>query len=196
MPNIQDILNAIGNSPAGVYSPAEDTFLMVDALSTLSLRGKEVLDLGTGSGVLGLFCAERGANVTVVDIEDSALETAIGAACKLKLTIKAAKSDIFSNVAGRFDVVLFNPPYLPSSEVRDRTVDGGVEGKKLIDRFLKELPAHLDPSGFALLLVSSLNEPRVVIDGHPEFLFTVSAKRSLFFEELQVLMCKLRNLSR
>jgi release factor glutamine methyltransferase len=195
MPNIQDILNAIGNPP-GVYSPAEDTFLMVDALSTLSLRGKEVLDLGTGSGVLGLFCAKRGANVTVVDIEDSALETAIGAACKLKLTIKAAKSDIFSNVAGRFDVVLFNPPYLPSSEVRDRTVDGGVEGKKLIDRFLMELPAHLDPSGFALLLVSTLNEPRGIIDGHPEFLFTVSAKRSLFFEELQVLMCKLRNLSR
>jgi release factor glutamine methyltransferase len=194
MPNIQEILNAIGKPPAGVYSPAEDTFLMVDAISTLSLRDKEVLDLGTGSGVLGLLCAERGAHVTVVDIEDSALETAMGAARKLKLTIKATKSDIFSNVAARFDIVLFNPPYLPSSEVRDRTVDGGSEGKKLIDRFLKELPAHLEQNGFALLLVSSLNDPHAIIDGHPEFSFTVAAKRNLFFEELQVLVCKLRNL--
>lgn len=195
MANIQEILNAIGRLPVDVYTPSEDTHLMIDALHTLSLRDKEVLDVGTGSGVLGLVCAQMGTQVTVVDIEDSALKNAEAAARKLNLTIKAIKSDIFSNVASRFDIVLFNPPYLPSDEVRDRTVDGGPEGRELADRFLKELPLHLKKDGFALLLVSSVNKPRAIIDSHPELSFTVLATRSLFFEELQVLLCKLRNLS-
>ena len=195
MANIQEILNAIGRLPVDVYAPSDDTQLMIDALHTLSLRDKEVLDVGTGSGLLGLVCAQLGAHVTVVDIEDSALKNAETAARKLNLTIKATKSDIFSNVASRFDIVLFNPPYLPSDEVRDRAVDGGPEGRELTDRFLKELPLHLKKDGFALLLVSRVNKPRAILDSHPELSFTVLATRSLFFEELQVLLCKLRNLS-
>ena len=74
MPNIQDILEAIGKPADHVYAPSDDTFLMIDALSPLSLRDKEALDMGTGSGVLGLVCAQMGAHVTVTDTEDSALE--------------------------------------------------------------------------------------------------------------------------
>jgi release factor glutamine methyltransferase len=195
MANIHEILNAIGRLPVHVYAPSEDTHLMIDALNTLSLRDKEVLDVGTGSGVLGLVCAQMGAHVTVVDIEDEALKNVEAAARKLNLTVKAIKSDIFSSVSSRFDIVLFNPPYLPSDEVRDRTVDGGPEGRGLTDRFLKELPLHLKKDGLALLLVSSLNKPHAIINSHPELSFTVLATRSLFFEELQVLLCKLRNLS-
>ena len=195
MTNIQEILEVISNPPAGVYAPSEDTFLMIDALSALFLREKEALDLGTGSAVLGLICAQMGARVTLVDIEDSALRNAEAAARKLNLTIKTAKSDIFSNITGRFDVVLFNPPYLPSNGIKDRAVDGGIRGRELIDRFLKELPLHLNENGFALLLVSSLNEPHLIIDDHPNLSFTVIATKNLFFEELQVLLCKLRNLT-
>ena len=195
MPNIQDILKAIGKPADHVYSPSDDTFLMIDALSTLPLRDKEALDMGTGSGVLGLVCAQMGAHVTVTDTEDSALENAKAAAHKLNLTVKATKSDIFSNVTERFDIVLFNPPYLPSDEVRDRAVDGGTEGSQVMNRFLKELPLHLKKDGFALLLVSTLNQPRTIIDSHPELLFKGVTTRSLFFEELQVLLCKLRNFS-
>jgi release factor glutamine methyltransferase len=195
MTNIREILEATSNPPAEVYAPSQDTFLMIDALSALSLRDKEVLDLGTGSAVLGLICAQMGAHVTLVDIEDSALRNAEAAARKLNLAIKTAKSDIFSNVTGGFDVVLFNPPYLPSNEMRDRAVDGGIGGRELIDRFLKELPFHLNKNGFALLLVSSLNEPHLIIDSHPSLSITVIATKNLFFEELQVLLCKLRNLT-
>jgi len=195
MINIQEILNAISRLPVNVYAPSDDTYLMINALDTLSLRDKEVLDIGTGSGVLGLVCAQMGAHVTVVDIEDSALKNAEAAARKLNLTIKVIKSDIFSNVASRFDIVLFNPPYLPSEEVRDEAVDGGREGRELTDRFLKELPLHLKKDGLALLLVSSLNRPRAIIENYPEFSFTVVVTRTLFFEELQVLLCKLQNLS-
>jgi len=168
---------------------------MIDALSTLSLRDKEALDMGTGSGILGLVCAEMGANVTVADVEDSALKTAAAAARELNLTIRTAKSNIFSNIPGRFDIVLFNPPYLPSQEIRDSTVDGGSKGREVIDRFLNELPIHLNENGFAFLLVSSLTGPRAIIDEHQKLDFSVVLSRSLFFEELQVLSCKPRNLS-
>ena len=193
MSGIQEILSAIGKPSGGVYAPADDTFLMIDTLSTMSLRDKDVLDVGTGSGMLGLFCAKMGARVTVADIEDSALENVRTASCKLNLTIDVVRSDIFSAVTGRFDLVLFNPPYLPSDEIKDSAVDGGNNGRRLIDRFLTQVPPHLKTDGVALLLVSSLNDPRAIIDSHRELSLNVAASRNLYFEELQVLSCKPRN---
>jgi len=195
MSDIREILSAIGRPSGGVYAPSDDTFLMIDVLSTMPLRGKEVLDLGTGSGMLGLFCAKMGAHVTVADKENSALENVRAAASRLKLMMEAIRSDIFSSVTATFDIVLFNPPYLPSDEIKDPAVDGGNLGRHLVDRFLADLPRHLKKDGFGLLLVSSLNDPRAIIDGYRELSFSVAASRSFFFEELQVLLCKLRNLS-
>lgn len=195
MSDIREILSAIGKSSESTYAPSDDTFLMIDVLSKMPLHGKVVLDLGTGSGMLGLFCAKMGARVTVADISDSALEEVRTAARRLNLTIEAVRSDVFSSITSRFDLVLFNPPYLPSGEVKDPTVDGGSNGRRLVDRFLEELPPRLNENGVALLLVSSLNDPGAIIDGHRELSFNVAASRKLFFEELQVLLCKLRNLS-
>lgn len=195
MSDIREILSAISGLSEGAYAPSDDTFLMIDVLSTMPLHGKEVLDLGTGSGILGLFCAKMGAHVTVADIADSILDDVRTAARRLNLTIEAVRSDIFSSVTATFDIVLFNPPYLPSDEIKDPTVDGGNKGRHLVDRFLAQLSTHLKEDGSALLLVSSLNDPRTIIDSHRELSFSVAASRSLFFEELQVLLCNLRNLS-
>jgi len=195
MSDIHEILSAIGKSSETTYSPSDDTFLMIDVLSKIPLHGKAVLDLGAGSGILGLFCAKMGARVTVADISDSALEEVRTAARRLNLTIEVVKSDVFSNITARFDLVLFNPPYLPSGEVKDPTVDGGSNGRRLVDPFLDELPRYLSDNGVALLLVSSLNNPGAIIDVHRGLSINVAASRKLFFEELQVLLCKLRNLS-
>jgi release factor glutamine methyltransferase len=195
MSEVREILAAICRPSDGIYGPSDDTFLMVDVLSTLPLRDKEVLDLGTGSGMLGLFCAKMGAHVTVADIENSAMESVRAAARRLNLMIEPVRSDVFSTMTARFDIILFNPPYLPSDEIKDPSVDGGNKGRYLIDRFLAELSAHLKENGFALLLVSSLNDPRAIIESHRELSFSVAASQSLFFEELQVLLCRLRNLA-
>ncbi len=194
MSDVHEILSVIGKSER-VYVPSDDTFLMIDALNTLQLRGKQVLDVGTGSGILGLMCAKMGARVTLTDIEDLTLEKVKTTARSLNLTIEALRSDIFSNLEGKFDVVVFNPPYLPSGEIKDAAVDGGNEGRRLIDRFLTELPRHLKEDGYALLLVSSVNDPRAIMDSHPELTFTIVTSRSIFFEELLVLLCKSRNRS-
>lgn len=189
---LRKVLRAILPLPAGIYSPGEDTFLMLDALSNIPVEKKEVLDVGTGSGILGLFVALHGATVTTIDTNEQALTRAREAAQTLGVSLKAVVSDLFSSVSGRFDLVLFNPPYLPSSSLEDRAVDGGKEGALLTRRFLKKLQEHLKSDGSALLLLSSQNNPGSLIAEHPEFDFSIVAKRPLFFEVLQVLRVKPR----
>jgi len=191
---LRKILHAIGDVPKNVYSPSDDTFLMLDAIAKISVGGKQVLDIGTGSGILGLFCASRGAHVTVTDVDQSALEYAQKTARVLALGLQTVLSDVFSNVQGKFDLVTFNPPYLPSSTVEDRTVDGGPGGIALSKRFLGGLGEHLNCDGTALLLISTLNDSASLIsEVNPEFQYEVMAKRQLFFEELQVLSVRFRD---
>ena len=191
---LRKILRAIGNAPENVYTPSDDTFLMLDAIAKISVGGKQVLDVGTGSGILGLFCASRGALVTVTDVDELALEHAQKAARVLGLSFQTILSDMFSNVQGKFDLVTFNPPYLPSSTVEDRTVDGGRGGIALSKRFLGGLADYLKCDGTALLLISTLNDSGSLIsEANPEFQCEVLAKRQLFFEELQVLSVRFRD---
>ena len=189
---LRRIVQAIGDMPTNIYHPSDDSYLMLEAVSRLPLQGRKVLDVGTGSGILALYCAMHGAQVTATDIDASALRQAQKAAEALGLRLETTLSDLFSEVHGQFDSVLFNPPYLPSSILADRTVDGGPGGRVLSKQFLKELPSYLNQNGKALLLVSSLNEPTTLVGMYPGLRFTVMAKRSLFFEGLQVLGVRFR----
>ncbi len=94
----------------GVYAPSDDTFLL---LSAIDLKGDErVLELGTGSGIIGLHCARAGARVTVTDISKDAVTNARHNTELNGLYISIIHTDLFSGLRGRFDVMIFNPPYL------------------------------------------------------------------------------------
>ncbi|MGA3109854.1 MAG: HemK2/MTQ2 family protein methyltransferase [Candidatus Bathyarchaeia archaeon] len=190
---LRKILTTTTSIPSKVYAPSDDTFLMIDAIATLSIEGKEVLDLGTGSGLLGLYCALHSAHVTASDIDEAAINHTANAARLLGVELKLVVSDLFSNVPGQFDLILFNPPYLPSKDIHDKTVDGGHRGTVVINRFLRELPLHLRTDGEALLLVSSFNSPEALPQTHNMFDFSTIAERALFFEELKILRVRLRN---
>lgn len=191
---ISRIVAAIGSPLESVYAPREDSFLMLQALSIMDLHDLAVCDVGTGSGILGLFCASRGAGeVTVTDINELSLRATAIAAERLGTKVQPILSDLFSGVDHRFDLILFNPPYLPSEAVVDRSIDGGHKGLLLIRRFLEDIPNHLNQNGHALLLLSSLNNPDEVISSYTEFAFQKLATRRVFFEELQVLDLRLRD---
>jgi release factor glutamine methyltransferase len=189
---LRRVLHAILPVPEVIYPPSDDSFLMLDVISTISVEQKEVLDIGTGSGILGLCCAMRGAIVTVSDTDERALRHVQTAARKLGISLNTLVSDVFSNITGQFDVIIFNPPYLPSNGYEDRTVDGGSGGAAVAREFLANLGKHLKPSGVALLLLSSQNDPASIIAEHAEFDFSVKARRAFFFEELTVLSVKFR----
>lgn len=77
-----------------------------------------ILDIGTGSGAISIVLKnELNSNVTACDISEKALNTAINNAKINNSNINFIKSDIFSNINDKFDIIISNPPYISSDEV-------------------------------------------------------------------------------
>ena len=77
-----------------------------------------ILDIGTGSGAISIVLKnELNSNVTACDISKKALNVAINNAKINNSSIKFIKSDIFSNINDKFDIIISNPPYISSDEV-------------------------------------------------------------------------------
>ena len=118
--------------------------------------GARVLDLGTGSGIGAIFAARWAARVVATDINPEALRCAqINAlAHHLEYKIETRVGDLFVPVgADRFDVILFNPPFY-RARPRD-LADAAWRSPDAFERFLRELPLHLNENGRALVVLSS-----------------------------------------
>jgi release factor glutamine methyltransferase len=116
----------------------------------------EVLDMGTGTGICALFAARIARRVVAVDINPAAVRCArVNALLNdLESRIDLREGDLFGPVAGeRFDVVLFNPPFLLGTPKDDR--DAAWRSADAAERFAAGLTAHLKPGGSALLLLST-----------------------------------------
>jgi release factor glutamine methyltransferase len=140
-----------------VYEPAEDSFLLKNYISELELEGKKVLDMGTGSGFIALEMAEKGAEVTAVDKNLEAVKTVDRKAAEKEIEIEARESDLFENVEQKFDLIAFNPPYLPGEKgVGDEEIwRGGEKGTELTERFLENIDSYLTEEGYAVVILSS-----------------------------------------
>ena len=151
--------------PESVYYPMEDSLLLAKAVENLKLKGKKVLEIGCGSGFLSILAAKAGALVTAVDINPAAVKVTKENAKASKITLNAFESGLFSNVTGSFDLIIFNPPYLPVEEDEDDlTYAGGATGRDVIERFISKAKDHLKPEGTILLLISSLTGEKEVIE--------------------------------
>ena len=118
--------------------------------------GREVLDLGTGSGICALFAARHARRVVAVDINCAAVRCAgINAALnQVDHRVEVRHGDLFGPVNGeRFDLVLFNPPFLLGAPKDAR--DAAWRGNDVAVRFAAGLGTHLAPNGAALLLLST-----------------------------------------
>jgi len=116
----------------------------------------QVLDLGTGTGIGAVFAARRAGRVVATDINPQAVQCALMNAQALRLNhkIEMRTGDLFEPVhAEQFDVILFNPPFYRGLP-RDMA-DRAWRSLDVFDRFLRELPLHLCPGGFALIVLST-----------------------------------------
>ena len=177
----------------GVYEPAEDSYMLTEAAK--KVKGK-VLEIGCGSGIVSLTCAKNGCEVLGVDINREAVKCAKENAKKNCLDAKFVYSDLFSKVGKqKFDWILFNPPYLPTEpeeKIRgklNKAFDGGVDGRKTLDRFLGQFDKFLAEKGKLLLIQSSLNDldKTNVILNKKSYKTRIIAQESFFFEKLYVL---------
>jgi release factor glutamine methyltransferase len=152
-------------------------------------RGEKVLEIGCGTGIISIHCANAGAKVTAVDINPRAIGCTRKNAELNGMEITVLSSDIFEVVEGRFDLIIFNPPYLPVDDEGDleRAWAGGQGGIEVVDRFLRGAVDHLKTDGRLLLLVSSKMELDELFSKRERFSIRAMATRRFFFEELTVL---------
>jgi release factor glutamine methyltransferase len=149
--------------PRGVYAPQDDSRLLRHAMLREGITGgTEVLDLGTGSGVLAVEAARLGARVTAVDISWRAVAAARCNALLNRQTVRVHHGDLASAVPGRrFDLVVSNPPYVPAPGAgaprgAARAWDAGADGRMVVDRVCDAAPAVLRPAGTLLMVQSQL----------------------------------------
>lgn len=150
--------NTSVNVIENVYEPSEDSFLLAEvALS--EIKGYEkILEAGCGSGLISaVIKANTEARIIGIDINPYA------AKCTKENGIDVIRGDLLSCIKGQFDMIIFNPPYLPTADGEREigwlnvALDGGHNGRKVIYRFLNEAGRCLIRGGKILMLVSSLS---------------------------------------
>lgn len=173
-----------------IYELREDSYLMQKYVKKYA-EGR-VLDLGTGSGIQALTVAEskKVQLVLAVDINKRAIEQLKQKIKRKKIKkIKTLPSDLFSQIKGKFDTIIFNPPYLPQDKgITDQTIYGGKKGYEISERFFKEVPLFLTEKGKILFLFSTLtNKPKIEeVIAHQLLEFKELGTQKLAFEELFV----------
>ena len=145
--------------PDGVYPPAEDSFLLAEAIK--DARGDKAVDVGTGCGIQAIILSKNCKRVVATDIDSK---------CKAAVIINS----ILNNVSPpefrlgdlyeplepdeKFDIIVFNPPYLKEeykvSIPESRWWSGGKNGRAIVRRFIKGLRNFLSPDGEAYLVIN------------------------------------------
>lgn len=173
-----------------VYPPSEDSILLTESLDIRI--GEKVLEIGTGSGIVSIQCALNGADVVCGDINPRAVALARRNAAANGVDINVKETDVYSNIEGRFDTIVFNLPYLPVEDEGElaKAWSGGPDGLGPLPRLLEGAPEHLLPDGRVVVVVSSLMD-RAGLDKTLEgYEVKVLGELPLFFERLQVLEIK------
>lgn len=170
-----------------VYEPREDSFLLADNLDIK--KTDKVLDVGTGTGIQALIAAKKAKEVTAVDFNKFAVKCAKENAKLNKLkNITVFGSNLFSRVKGKYDLITFNPPYLPTKS-EDLAWDGGQDGREVINRFLNQFEKHLSKNGRVLMIGASLSDYKKTISilRKKEFRVSIKDKKKLPWEEIVVI---------
>ncbi|CAM5079611.1 unnamed protein product [Eretmochelys imbricata] len=165
-----------------VYEPAEDTYLLLDALErdAAQIRGAGVeisLEVGSGSGVVSAFLASivgPSALYICTDINPIAafctLETAVLNKVHIHPVITDLVTGLLPRLSGKVDLLLFNPPYVvtPSEEVQSHGIEaawaGGKNGREIMDRLFPLVPNLLSTGGLFYLVTIKENNPDEILE--------------------------------
>jgi release factor glutamine methyltransferase len=192
-----------------IYQPAEDTLLLLKAALEEAGIEDAAIEIGCGRALISREIAPLVKSILSTDINPHAVRLT------KESGLEVVRADLFRGIAAEFDLIIFNPPYLPSidREYADEesigeesigeesirkdmikgwlnfALDGGANGRDIISRFLEDLKGHLSQKGRALLLISSLTGLDEVLEkSKSEGLeATVIASDGCFFERLYII---------
>lgn len=153
--------------PFSVYtlSPRQETEIMVDSIvrENVGRKGLRILDMCTGSGCIGLALKKHlDADVTLADISDEALSECRHNADINNINVEIVKSDLFDSISGTFDIIVSNPPYIPTRDINGLekevleydpiiSLDGGEDGLNFYRKIIESVPRFLKDDGLIYL---------------------------------------------
>ena len=188
-------MDFIINTEETVYKPAEDSYLLAD---NLKIKPTDtVLEIGTGTGIVAMYASRLSDHITVTDINLDACQLASRNFKENNIeNIEVLFGNLFEPVENRkFDVILFNFPYLPTDNENildddlNYAFDGGKDGRKVIDSFLNEVKNHLNEKGKVQLIQSSLSNNEKTLKKLDElgFVAEIAEKEHFFFEDITLI---------
>ncbi|MBS6534402.1 peptide chain release factor N(5)-glutamine methyltransferase [Peptoniphilus harei] len=145
-----------------VLIPRQDTEISVETLLKIIKNNKinNMLEIGCGTGIVSISVdLETKVDVTAVDISQKAIENTKINKEKIGSTITVLKSDLFSNIKNKFDIIYSNPPYIKSDEIEKLQVevrkheprlalDGGEDGLHFYRKIIEKAPEYLNDRGY------------------------------------------------
>lgn len=140
-----------------VFDPSFfDSYLLANYLKNSKKNYKSVLDMGIGCGIQAIFIADKAEKVLGVDISDYAIENAkLNVKIhKLEDKIKIKKSNLFSNINEKYDLIIYNPPFFsqkPNSDLERTVTDYKYKSLK---RFFKNVRNYLKKDGEMIMVFS------------------------------------------
>ena len=162
-----------------VLIPRPETEELAAMVVSAASKGQSVLDMCTGSGAIAVAVYKelekngRPVSVTAVDISADALELAKENAELNGADIKFIQSDLFKRLRGRFDIIVSNPPYIPTAEIQTLqrevkdyephlALDGGADGLDMYRRIAEETTKYLNRGGMLIMEVGAGQAQEVV----------------------------------
>jgi len=179
-----------------IYEPSEDSYLLREVIEKEipKLKNKNpdltILEIGAGSGIQLRKILDLGIkkqNILGTDINPEAINFLSF------LGFNVLNSNLFEKINKKFDVIIFNPPYLPEDKLEDKesktSTTGGKKGSEVINKFLEQAKDYLNKEGIIFLLTSSLTREIDFRTYEKELI----ASKKLFFEELYVWILRHNN---
>lgn len=184
-----------------VYQPSEDTFLLIDTVKDMPYVRKAV-EVGSGSGLVSVALTQKSEYLVSTDID---LNSCYATLEWLHKYNKRANTDVvccdllspFREGSG-FDLIVFNPPYLPDECLRDVSIFGGEHGVDISLKFLQQACRMLSCSGKILLVISSVSDLKRLWDvaSKLELDHKTLKSVSLFFEEISVVEFRKKHINK
>lgn len=163
--------------PSGIYQPHEfgsTRFAIRGLFAEFANLGTRVLELGTGSGAIGICLAAAGLDVTLLDIDPVAVECAKQNAAVNNITVNVFQSDLFGAVGDqKYDLIFFNIPLMDKEIEEPLEIISCDFGGELFSRFLLEAPQYLAPNGQVCVSIANMGNRKTILKALADYNDTI-----------------------